>query len=128
MDIIRSEAGQPLREELARSPNKIISCAFPAPSDDAPAVMTIQAASGGAENNYMALNAGGQGAMQTSEVQFQGVSLVSALVKLSPDWLFQNRPLFDALLRLWQSPSRQDRLRNEQGLSLSQVNLSLQFL
>jgi transformation/transcription domain-associated protein len=62
--------------------------------------------------------------MQTSEVQFQGIALVSALVKLSPDWLFQNRSVFDALVSLWQSPARQERLRNEQGLSLSQVGNS----
>ncbi|KAI7992933.1 hypothetical protein LOK49_LG12G02561 [Camellia lanceoleosa] len=29
MYIIRSDAGQPLREELAKSPEKIVACAFP---------------------------------------------------------------------------------------------------
>ena len=29
MDIIKSEAGQPLREELAKSPDKIIGSTFP---------------------------------------------------------------------------------------------------
>jgi transformation/transcription domain-associated protein len=127
MDIIQSETGQPLREELARSPNKIIQCAFPAPtaSDDPAGAMVLQAVpAGGPENAYMGLNTGGSAAMQTSEVQFQGIALVSALVKLSPDWLFQNRSVFDALVSLWQSPARQERLRNEQGLSLSQVGNS----
>jgi transformation/transcription domain-associated protein len=110
MDIIQSEAGQPLREELARSPNKIIQSAFP-PADET----TAGAADSGTP---------GAGAAQTTaDAQFLGVALVSALVKLSPDWLTNNRLVFDALVRLWQSPARQARLINEQGLSLNQASI-----
>ena len=118
MDIIQSETGQPLREELARSPNKVIQSAFPAPAEEnaAPVVPAAGAEAG-------AGNAGTGGMQATAEAQFQGVALVSALVKLSPDWLFQNRAVFDALVRLWQSPARQARLVNEQGLSLNQVSV-----
>lgn len=120
MDIIQSEAGQPLREELARSPNKIIQSAFPAPAEENPAPVIPAGGAGGAEAGPGAAGTGGIQA--TAEAQFQGVALVSALVKLSPDWLFQNRAVFDALVRLWQSPARQARLVNEQGLSLNQAS------
>uniref|UniRef100_A0A7I4F837 Non-specific serine/threonine protein kinase n=1 Tax=Physcomitrium patens TaxID=3218 RepID=A0A7I4F837_PHYPA len=117
MDIIQSEGGQPLREELARSPNKIIQSAFPAVEENAAALIPA----GGAEAGVGPAEAGVQA---TAEAQFQGVALVSALVKLLPDWLHQNRAVFDALVRLWQSPARQARLINEQGLSLNQVKES----
>jgi len=117
MDIIQSEAGQQLREELARSPTKIIQNAFPAPAEESPAPVVP---AGGAEAG--AGTAGTGGIQATAEAQFQGVALVSTLVKLSPDWLFQNRAVFDALVRLWQSPARQARLVNEQGLSLNQAS------
>lgn len=113
MDIIQSEAGQPLREELARSPSKIIQTAFPPPADETTA--------GGADSGTGTPGAGA--AQTTADAQFLGVALVSALVKLSPDWLTNNRLVFDALVRLWQSPARQARLINEQGLSLNQASI-----
>lgn len=112
MDIIQSEAGQPLREELARSPSKIIQSAFPPADETTP---------GGADSGTGAPGAGA--AQTTADAQFLGVALVSALVKLSPDWLTNNRLVFDALVRLWQSPARHARLTNEQGLSLNQASI-----
>jgi hypothetical protein len=38
-----------------------------------------------------------------------------------PEWLCNNRVVFDTLLLAWKSPSRIDRLQNEQELSLPQV-------
>lgn len=117
MDIIQSEAGQHLREELAHSPTKIIQSAFLAPVEGT-AASVIPAV--GTEAG--AVSAGTGGLRATAESQFQGVALVSALIKLSPDWLFQNRAVFDALVRLWLSPARQARLVNEQSLSLNQAS------
>lgn len=118
MDIIQSEAGQHLREELARSPTKIIQSAFFAPVEEiAASVVPAVGTEAGA------LSAGPGGLRATAESQFQGVALVSALIKLSPDWLFQNRAVFDALVRLWLSPARQARLVNEQSLSLNQASI-----
>lgn len=57
------------------------------------------------------------------EVQFQGVALVSALVKLMPNWLHENRPMFDALVQLWRSPQRAGRIRQEEKLNVPQVCL-----
>ncbi|CAM6100600.1 unnamed protein product [Calypogeia fissa] len=139
LDIIRSEIGQTLREELARSSGKIISSAFshaqisPSPEEAAAAAgLSAVTAAGnigsatGSEGGLMGMPAtGGQSAaLQTPEIQFQGVALLSTLVKLMPDWLWMNRPVFEALVRIWQSPARSARLRNEQGLSLSQVKES----
>ncbi|KAG6555625.1 hypothetical protein Mapa_002860 [Marchantia paleacea] len=136
MDIIRSEIGQPLREELSRSSQKIIASAFshgqaPPSAEEAAAAMGMPTAptSSGTVNavgseGFMGISTASGTAAQTPEVQFQGLALLSALVKLMPDWLRTQRTVFDALVRIWQSPSRQTRLRNEQGLSLNQVKES----
>lgn len=133
LDIIRSETGQPLREELAKSPAKIIMSAFPVakvPSSEDQLALSGPTVSGGiivpSNENYIAVQSATaspvQAPMQTLDVQFQGIALVSSLVKLLPDWLFSNRQVFDALVRLWQSPERVSRLRNEQNLTLNQVS------
>jgi transformation/transcription domain-associated protein len=56
-----------------------------------------------------------------SDSYFNGLELVSALVKLMPEWLRNNRVVFDTLLLAWKSPARLSRLQNEQDLSLPQV-------
>jgi transformation/transcription domain-associated protein len=38
-----------------------------------------------------------------------------------PEWLRDNRVVFDTLLLAWKSPARIARLQNEQELSLPQV-------
>lgn len=127
MYIIRSEAGQPLREELAKSPHKILSCAFPEilPKSDAilsVAASTTPAASSGDEKLV---------SMQTStksdiasDAYFQGLYLIKTMVKLIPSWLQSNRTVFDALALLWKSHGRTARLKNEQELNLVQVSIS----
>lgn len=57
------------------------------------------------------------------DLQFQGVALVSALVKLLPNWLHENRAMFDALVQLWRSPLRSGRIRQEEKLNVPQVGL-----
>lgn len=131
MYIIRSDAGQPLREELAKSPEKIIASAFPefiAKSD----------ASAGQESLSRPSTSTGDEGLGTPQVEasipsastnvapqdayFQGLSLVKTLVKLMPNWLQNNRCIFDTLVLMWKSPARISRLQNEQELNLVQAS------
>lgn len=58
-----------------------------------------------------------------SDAYFHGLSLICTLVKLMPEWLHNNRVVFDALVLIWKSPGRIGRLQNEQELSLVQVSV-----
>ncbi|CAI9763537.1 unnamed protein product [Fraxinus pennsylvanica] len=129
MYIIRSDAGQPLREEIAKSPEKIIASAFPdfLPKSDistaqesfsSPAVLM---GDGGlitpkAESSVQPATTSGV----ASEAYFQGLALIKTLVKLMPGWLQNNRVVFDTLVLIWKSPARISRLQNEQELNLVQ--------
>lgn len=131
MYIIRSDAGQPLREELAKSPEKILASAFPdfLPKSDvstaqesfsSPAVLM---GDGGhitpkAESSVQPTTT----SAAASEAYFQGLALIKTLVKLMPGWLQNNRVVFDTLVLIWKSPARISRLQNEQELNLVQVS------
>ncbi|XP_022879771.1 transcription-associated protein 1-like isoform X2 [Olea europaea var. sylvestris] len=133
MYIIRSDAGQPLREELAKSPEKILASAFPdfLPKSDvstaqesfsSPAVLM---GDGGhitpkAESSVQPTTT----SAAASEAYFQGLALIKTLVKLMPGWLQNNRVVFDTLVLIWKSPARISRLQNEQELNLVQVKES----
>jgi transformation/transcription domain-associated protein len=131
MDIIRSEAGQPLREELAKSSDKIIANAFPQviwkPNEPVSSAAMLCVAGNkytlvsSRTDNFVRMQSTAESAGPTPDAHFRGISLVSALVKLFPEWLYNNRPVFDALLLVWKSNSRQARVHNEQSLSLEQV-------
>ncbi|KAH7432383.1 hypothetical protein KP509_07G020000 [Ceratopteris richardii] len=130
IDIIRSEAGQPLRDELARSPTKIIAkisaqeCLAAPKGDDTNAGLTNSVVGGSlvsATDSLVNVQGTAANTTENPELQFQAITLISTLVKLLPDWLVNNRPVFDALVHVWQSPARQARLRNEQNLPLGQV-------
>lgn len=131
MYIIRSDAGQPLREELAKSPEKIIASAFPefAPKTDASNVQEPAnrqntlvgdeaVAAHQSETSMPAASTSGG----TQDAYFQGLALVKTLVKLMPTWLQNNRIVFDTLVLMWKSPARISRLQNEQELNLVQVS------
>ncbi|CAL5373324.1 unnamed protein product [Camellia sinensis] len=130
MYIIRSDAGQPLREELAKSPEKILACAFPdfVPKSDtsmAQGSLTPPAALVGEEGCLVSpLPESSNSTLATpgatSDAYFQGLALVKTLVKLMPGWLQSNRIVFDTLVLLWKSPARLARLQNEQELNLVQ--------
>lgn len=134
MDIIRSEAGQPLREELAKSSEKIIANAFPwviSKSNELvnSTVMPYEARNKYAlvslrTDNFVGMQSTGESAGHMPDAHFQGISLVLALVKLIPEWLYNNRPMFDALVLVWKSSSRQAHVLNEQSHSLEQVKES----
>eukprot|EP00253_Pinus_taeda_P034578 PITA_34578 len=131
MDIIRSEAGQPLREELAKSSDKIIANAFPQViwNSNEPVNSTVMPCEARSEyalvslrtDNFIGIQSTGESAGHMPDAHFHGISLVLALVKLVPEWLYNNRPVFDALVLVWKSSSRQARVLNEQSLSLEQV-------
>lgn len=131
MYIIRSDAGQPLREELAKSPEKIIASAFPefVVKSDASAVQ---------ESLGRPSTSTGDEGLSTPQAEpsipsastnvapkdayFQGLALVKTLVKLMPNWLQNNRVIFDTLVQMWKSPARISRLQNEQELNLVQAS------
>lgn len=131
MYIIRSDAGQPLRDELAKSPQKILASAFPEfmPKSEVaigPSSTSAPAGVGGDEGIAVpppdiptVSTSGPSGA---SDGYFQGLALIKTLVKLIPGWLQSNRIVFDTLVLIWKSPARIARLQNEQELDLVQVS------
>ncbi|KAK9721294.1 transcription-associated protein 1 [Basidiobolus ranarum] len=60
-----------------------------------------------------------------NEAQFQCILIVKAIGNYHPEWLGQNRTIFDALLKLWRSPGRHQRLNQEESLSLSHLRETL---
>ncbi|KAA3457543.1 transformation/transcription domain-associated protein-like [Gossypium australe] len=133
MYIIRSDAGQPLRDELAKSPQKILASAFPEFLSKSEAAMT----SGSSTPAAALMGDEGLGTSQvdssnlppvtstaTLDAYFQGLALIKTLVKLIPGWLQSNRLVFDTLVLVWKSPARISRLQNEQELNLVQVKES----
>lgn len=134
MYIIRSDAGQPLRDELAKSPQKILASAFPefVPKPDVamtPGSSTPSTALLGEEglttpppDNSNPPPAPSSAA--TADAYFRGLALVKTLVKLIPTWLQNNRVVFDTLVLIWKSPARISRLQSEQELDLVQVKES----
>ncbi|KAI0530691.1 hypothetical protein KFK09_000238 [Dendrobium nobile] len=128
MYIICSDAGQPLREELARSPQKIISNAFPQFSSpaDGSSSQKCSAMTEEAFNNPISesFSASSTNLGASSDGYFHGLYIISTLVKLMPAWLYTNRTVFETLLRAWKSPARVARLQNEQELSLLEVKES----
>lgn len=132
MYIIRSEAGQPLRDELAKSPQKILASAFsefPIKSDVtvAPASTSTHTSLLGEESvvapSTDASNPPAPPPNATSDAYFQGLALIKTLVKLIPGWLQSNRSVFDTLVLVWKSPARISRLQKEQELNLVQVSI-----
>lgn len=132
MYIIRSEAGQPLRDELAKSPQKILASAFsefPLKSDVtvAPASTSTHTSLLGEESvvapSTDASNPPAPPPNATSDAYFQGLALIKTLVKLIPGWLQSNRSVFDTLVLVWKSPARISRLQKEQELNLVQVSI-----
>ncbi|XLR64513.1 hypothetical protein S83_015185 [Arachis hypogaea] len=133
MYIIRSEAGQPLRDELAKSPQKILSSAFSEylPKSDVAMAPGSTSTHAGllAEDSLAAPSTDASNPpapvpSETSNAYFQGLALIKTLVKLIPGWLQSNRIVFDTLVLVWKSPARISRLQNEQELNLVQVKES----
>ncbi|KAG8383733.1 hypothetical protein BUALT_Bualt04G0044600 [Buddleja alternifolia] len=131
MYIIRSDAGQPLREELAKSPEKIIASAFPEFLQKTDVAQGSSNPSGTLMSDENLVTLKSEDSVQlvttsgaTSDAYFQGLALVKTLAKLMPGWLQSNRLVFDTLVQLWKSPARISRLQNEQELNLMQVKES----
>lgn len=125
MYIIRSDAGLPLREELAKSPQKILASAFAQFLPQAEGSVPPPSSSTNNETGSTSANSGALAIVTGStDGYFHGLYLVSTLVKLMPEWLLGNRAVFDTLLLVWKSPGRISRLQNEQELSLLQIKES----
>ncbi|XP_047320592.1 transformation/transcription domain-associated protein-like [Impatiens glandulifera] len=132
MYIIRSDAGQPLREELAKSPEKILNSAFSEfmPKSDISAGQGLSSPVAMMSDENLASPLPEGSVLPSvpigtkSDAYFQGLALVKTLVKLIPGWLQSNRIVFDTLVLLWKSPSRMARLQKEQELSVVQVKES----
>jgi len=120
MYIICSDAGLPFREELARSPQKILASAFAQFLPQAEGNTTHPSSSANSEGGVDGCPPAGVAA--TSDGYFHGLYLISTLVKLMPEWLLGNRIVFDTFLLVWKSPARISRLQNEQELSILQVS------
>lgn len=122
MYIICSDAGQPLREELARSPQKIISNAFSQFSSpmDGSSSQKCEEDFNDPMSESFPTSSTNMGA--SSDGYFHGLYIISILVKLMPSWLNTNRTVFETLLQAWKSPARVARLQNEQELSLLEVS------
>lgn len=128
MYIIRSEAGQPLREELAKSPHKILRCAFPEILPKCDVILGV-AASTAPSGDEILVSMQSERSNKTStkydiasDAYFQGLYLIKTIVKLIPSWLQSNRTVFDSLALLWKSHGRTARLQKEQELNLVQVS------
>ena len=131
MYIIKSEAGQLLRDELAKSPQKILASAFP---DFAPKLEVVMTPGSSTPPTAVvgeevlttpptdSSNPPSAPSAVTSDAYFRGLALVKTLVKLIPGWLQSNRDVFDTLVLVWKSPARISRLQNEQELDLVQVS------
>lgn len=137
MYIIRSDAGQPLREELAKSPKKILASALPEflPRSDASMTAGSLNSSAAMITDETLVTTEPESSAQpssspstTSDAYFQGLALISTMVKLMPGWLQSNRVVFDTLVLVWKSPARITRLHNEQELNLVQVSLIANIL
>lgn len=124
MYIICSDAGLPLREELAKSPQKILASAFAQflPQHEGSTSHPISPANNEGGIGSLSGNCPPASIAANSDAYFHGLYLVSALVKLMPEWLVSNRVVFDTLILVWRSPARISRLQNEQELSLLQVS------
>jgi len=124
MYIICSDTGE-LRDELAKSPQKILASAFsqfyPQTESAATQLSSVkdEALAGAMSDSFTGQSSSNM--VTGSDSYFNGLELVSALVKLMPEWLRNNRVAFDTLLLAWKSPARLSRLQNEQDLSLPQV-------
>lgn len=125
MYIIRSDAGQPLRDELSKSPQKILESAFPEYMPKSEAAMAPKSE----DEGHAASSADGSSLPPATpavptDAYFQGLALIKTMVKLIPGWLQNNRIVFDTLVLVWKSPARISRLQNEQELNLVQVKES----
>jgi transformation/transcription domain-associated protein len=135
MYIICSDTGE-LRDELAKSPQKILASAFSQFNSQTEAGAAQLPSSGPGNQLLSSVKDEGAGATTNSftvqsssnmvigsDSYFNGLELISTLVKLMPEWLRDNRDVFDTLLLAWKSPARIARLQNEQELSLPQVGV-----
>lgn len=127
--MIKSDFGQPLRDELANSAAKILASAFPNILPQHEASVAKKSSSGSSlvdgfqPPQFDCSNTPATTLVAISNAYFGGLCLIKTLVKLLPLWLQNNRVVFDLLVNLWNSAARIERLQNEPELTLVQVSL-----
>lgn len=127
--MIKSDVGQPLRDELANSAVKILSSAFPnfLPENEASVAKKFSCGSSSIDGlgppQFDCSNTSATTVAAKSNTYLEGLYLIKTLVKLLPQWLRNNRVVFDLLVHLWNSAARIERLQNEPELTLVQVSL-----
>lgn len=127
--MIKSDVGQPLRDELSNSAMKILASAFPNILPQCEASVAKNSFSGSSSSDglrspqFDCSNTPATTLAAISNSYFGGLCLIKTLVKLLPLWLQNNRVVFDLLVNLWNSDARIKRLQNEPELTLVQVSL-----
>ena len=113
LDMIRMEKeGKPLREELAKSANKIIAAAFTWPRPNAGANAAADAAASEGLSGV-----GGGGDLNA----YNGLKLINVLAKHMPEWLHTQPELVSVLWGRWRSEARAERLKSEEMLALPEL-------
>lgn len=130
--MIKSDIGQPLRDELANSAAKILASAFPNILPQREASVSKKSSSGSSGSSsvdglrspqFDCSNTPATTLVAISNAHFGGLCLIKTLVKLLPLWLKNNRVVFELLVNLWNSAARIERLQNDPELTLVQVSL-----
>ncbi|CAD7696024.1 unnamed protein product, partial [Ostreobium quekettii] len=105
IDIIKSEVGQPLLEEVLRSGDKLVSVLRGEPLSD-PHGGVSSMPSGAAANGRVPPMA-----------SVHSLHLLRTLVKQRPNWLAGQEALFKQLKEMWQSPLRLERMEREEDMN-----------
>lgn len=120
-----------MRNELAKSPKKILARAFREYLPVSEKSITEEdfttnptSLPGNNLTDTVRCNLPSTTPTATSDAYFEGLRLIKILIKLIPQWLYNNRIVFDTLLVAWKSHGRMSRLQNEQELDLVQVSLA----
>jgi transformation/transcription domain-associated protein len=115
LDMIRMKEGENLRKELAKSAQKIILAAFTWPRPGG------GSGGGGAEAEVQAAE-GLSGIGGGSDLAaYNGLKLITVMVKHMPEWLHTQPELQEVLWRRWRSDARALRLRSEEMLALPEL-------
>ena len=112
LDMIRMKEGENIRKELARSANKISQAAFTwprlgagaNPQADAQAMEGLSRVGGGSDL-----------------CAYNGLKLITVLVKHMPEWLHTEPGLVEVLWQRWRSDARVMRLKSEEVLALPEL-------
>ncbi|KAI9139518.1 hypothetical protein BKA69DRAFT_1040037 [Paraphysoderma sedebokerense] len=131
--LLRMEESTVIRREIMNNPTKLISSTFNY-SDVVSTPSTDNAEAEPATNDdKMSVDEKASVSETTSEVdanasvpilatkkdkvdvQFQGILIVREIIRHHPEWLLQAKQITECLIKIWKSPERFDRLKNEES-------------